>query len=738
MLKLKNVFRVIVVIFMICLSFSLIVSCKNKDKVDDEKPKTIYELYKEAYPDYSGTEEEWLKSLLDGTLNKPEEVDSIEIVYELYKEAHPDYEGTKDDWLEEILGYSIGEDETCEVIFKLDENDQEPYARITVQKGETIEFPKDKPSKRGYNFVCWGYDNCEWPISYPITHDTVITAMWEVGQYNIIYNMDNGENSTNNPNVYTILDEIILENPKKDHYDFEGWYTDKDFTDESKIQKIEKGNASHIELWAKWTPTEYMISYEDIDDAVFDGEKPLSYNYETDGLHLPSLSKEHYAFEGWTGGDVTSPSKNIFINYGTSGNLTYTAHWTPIVYTISYELNGGTNNSSNRKEYTIESFKDGGKIVLYNPTKEQVKNVKNSILIGQTGNYDQEYTISTFEFNGWYLDYDVDKKNKITEINLSDGNVKVVADWIETEGEVENEICAYNREGDIIYMGLYPQSKVENETVLNSLEKYEFDIRTLWEIDSPYYKKEWWTPEVPEGWVNADSYWYQDVVVDGVKYRGIFIVKSKKGYAQENAGYVPMIAETGYRNKTRLDEIKVHWFRYDPIKWHILEVSNGEALLFADTKFEIMAYGHNDWQVCTIRSYFNSTDEYTDNGLYDMIFDELQKGIVQDSVNRNDAKSMGLLVTDFATPETTDKLFLLSYEEADKYKVYQSIYCPKDSEYCTALLSGGAYWTRSHCPYNNNSNSMIAVFSYGNLSNHPGREYTDLVVSPAPAVRIKL
>lgn len=66
-------------------------------------------------------------------------------------------------------------------------------------------------------------------------------------------------------------------------------------------------------------------------------------------------SRTGFTFDGW------SPSlpRQIFTN------TTFTAQWTPIVYTITYVMNGGTNNPSNPSSYTIET----PTITLLDPTR---------------------------------------------------------------------------------------------------------------------------------------------------------------------------------------------------------------------------------------------------------------------------------------------------------------------------------------------------------------------------------
>lgn len=46
----------------------------------------------------------------------------------------------------------------------------------------------------------------------------------------------------------------------------------------------------------------------------------------------------HQQFLGWTGSNGTTAQKSVSIDKGTTGNKSYTANWTPINYTITYNL----------------------------------------------------------------------------------------------------------------------------------------------------------------------------------------------------------------------------------------------------------------------------------------------------------------------------------------------------------------------------------------------------------------
>ncbi len=69
-------------------------------------------------------------------------------------------------------------------------------------------------------------------------------------------------------------------------------------------------------------------------------------------FQLLTPTKDYYDFVGWY-----DDNDNLFetINTQQCENISLTAKFTPTVYTISYELNGGTNNNSNPTIYTVET-----------------------------------------------------------------------------------------------------------------------------------------------------------------------------------------------------------------------------------------------------------------------------------------------------------------------------------------------------------------------------------------------
>ena len=124
-------------------------------------------------------------------------------------------------------------------------------------------------------------------------------------------------------------------------YTFDGWYSDPLGTTPY------EGEAK---AYAFLRPIAYDLIYR-LNGGVSDN--PSFYTVQTPTFTLRAPEKEGYTFVGWTTDAQTTPVPQITIPKGSHGSMTLTAHYTPTVFTITYELDGGT--SDNPTSYTIES-----------------------------------------------------------------------------------------------------------------------------------------------------------------------------------------------------------------------------------------------------------------------------------------------------------------------------------------------------------------------------------------------
>ena len=156
-----------------------------------------------------------------------------------------------------------------------------------------------------------------------------------------------------------------------------------------------------LDYVATFAPITYTITY-DLAGGTVATANPTTYNVESAAITLVNPTREGYTFAGWTGTALDGPAVEVSIPAGSTGDRTYTATWTPITYTISYDLAGGSvAGNLPASSYTIES----AAITLPTPTK-----------IGYT-------------FKGWKLDGAGEAQMAVTIAAGSTGNKAYTATW---------------------------------------------------------------------------------------------------------------------------------------------------------------------------------------------------------------------------------------------------------------------------------------------------------------------
>ena len=150
--------------------------------------------------------------------------------------------------------------------------------------------------------------------------------------------------------------------------------------------------------WAA-IPIDYAITYN-LNGGTNPEGAATTYNVET-AVTLPTPSRDHYDFVGWfnnsswTGNIVTSIAK------GSTGDKEFFAKWSAKEYTITYNLNGGTNPEYADVTYTVES----SEVWLPTPSK-----------LG-------------YFFGGWYTDESFGGEKVTSILSGSSGDTTFYAKW---------------------------------------------------------------------------------------------------------------------------------------------------------------------------------------------------------------------------------------------------------------------------------------------------------------------
>ena len=188
---------------------------------------------------------------------------------------------------------------------------------------------------------------------------------------------------------------------------------DKTEATDPAVQEIFVGNAGwenphtegtahndDLDYVATFAPITYAITY-DLAGGTVATANPATYNVESAAITLVNPTREGYTFAGWTGTGLDAASTTVTIPAGSTGDRSYTATWTPITYTIDYDLAGGSVAGGLPASYTIES----AAITLVNPTR--------------TG----------YTFKGWKLDGAGEAQMTVTIAAGSTGNKAYTATW---------------------------------------------------------------------------------------------------------------------------------------------------------------------------------------------------------------------------------------------------------------------------------------------------------------------
>ena len=157
-----------------------------------------------------------------------------------------------------------------------------------------------EPSRDGYRFDGWYYNGQKLTSGkWNIDSDVTLIAQWSMLTYNINYNLNGGINNPNNPEKITYFGVVLLMDPEKEGYIFDGWYMD-----DIKVDRIVEGTTSDITLEARWIAlkNEFAVYSEDLAH----GTVSITYGtgYSGEEMLVKATPEEGYTFLGWYDGET--------------------------------------------------------------------------------------------------------------------------------------------------------------------------------------------------------------------------------------------------------------------------------------------------------------------------------------------------------------------------------------------------------------------------------------------------
>lgn len=213
---------------------------------------------------------------------------------------------------------------------------------IRTSGNETLDLPA-APGKDGYTFTGWFFDNGTWRNELtadtysekPLTGDVSVYAFYEKSEepvlpqeYTVFFDVDNGTP------VAAVTTSRIEKQPQttREGYTFEGWYTDKNFTE--KVTFPYEVTAEQT-LYAKWEKNTYTVHFE-TDGGTAVGDMVVSVIERS-----PSTEKKGYTFEGWYADE--NFTEKVTFPYEVTRAQTLYAKWTqniPAGITFTVDADG--------------------------------------------------------------------------------------------------------------------------------------------------------------------------------------------------------------------------------------------------------------------------------------------------------------------------------------------------------------------------------------------------------------
>lgn len=212
------------------------------------------------------------------------------------------------------------------------------FLDTTISAGSTRYYRVRARTSSSYNN---GANSSDW---YPAPANNAITGTRQFNQYTVTYNANGGSVSPSSATV-NAGSSVTLPTPTRANYTFNGWYTAA-----SGGSYLGGGGSSYtpgssVTIYAQWTQIpQYTVNYNANGGTV----SPTSATvYAGSSVTLPSPSRSGYTFNGW----YTASAGGSFLgiggsSYTPSSTVTIYAQWSVILYTVTYNGNGGSTPGS--------------------------------------------------------------------------------------------------------------------------------------------------------------------------------------------------------------------------------------------------------------------------------------------------------------------------------------------------------------------------------------------------------
>ena len=277
----------------------------------------------------------------------------------------------------------------------------------------------------------------------------------------------------------------------------------------------------------------------------------------------------------------------------------------------------------------------------------------------------------------------------------------------------------YKRKDNHIYLGTYPQTLEKDEKKLEKLNKKITNLPT----ESNNF-----------GWTSY-KYYIEDEVVDFMyyididlnndetyDYRGVYFNRYRPFHThmEDIETHANQLYNEYYINT-------VYFFKYETIKWDILEEKDDTLTLISSNLLDsqdyypsfsrnlldhdgVMVYANN-YELSTIRKWLNEV-------FYETAFTGKEKGIIQKTLVNNSISKDDYIEL-YKSNDTLDNVYLLSNDEINIFYAEASDRKATSSDYANVeglnQIGGFGCW-QTRTPYSSNPNYTLLVTVSGTIT----------------------
>lgn len=209
------------------------------------------------------------------------------------------------------------------------------------------------PTRANYNFAGWSTGSTTYgalatfSIGASTTTSTTLTAQW-IPVYTLAYVLNGSPSVVTGGGLYdsgTVLS--LAATPTFTGYNFAGWV---DSSNNLRAAGSDFTIVQNSTLQARWTAISYSVTYN---LGGGSGTLPLQSSLTIGQTFqvAPTVSRAGYTFDGWNDGSDTYTASSTYV-IGSS-NVTLTARWSAIPYTVTFDMGGGAGTLPTQADGTI-------------------------------------------------------------------------------------------------------------------------------------------------------------------------------------------------------------------------------------------------------------------------------------------------------------------------------------------------------------------------------------------------